>query len=95
MSFGATGNSDAGASLHDMARYFFHSANGSRQRDVEGLELESIQAAELEAVRLLGDLLSERPEALFPSLTLTITVTDASGQVVFSARASAMRDAKG
>jgi hypothetical protein len=71
-----------------MARYFFHTANGTMQRDAEGLELATSHAAELEAVRFLGDLLAEQPQALWPSLALTITVTDAHGRVAFSVRAS-------
>lgn len=75
-----------------MPRYFFHSANGKRQFDAEGLELSGVRAAEIEAVRFLGDLLSEQPDTLLSSDALTITVSDTNGQTVLSVRAGVLRN---
>lgn len=88
VSFDAVGNTGLPPSLEWMARYFFHTANGTMQHDGEGLELATMHAAELEAVRFLGDLLSEQPGVVSSSQVLTITVTDAGGRVAFSVKAS-------
>ena len=90
MSYDAGRNVTAARSLAHVARYFFHTTNGAPTRDAEGLELATTHRAELEAVRFLGDLLSEQPEALWPSRSLTITVTDVGGRVAFTVQARVM-----
>ena len=70
-----------------MPRYFFNTENGGHLRDVEGLELPSEHAAEVEAVRYLGELLAQAPEA-YTSGALTITVTCSDGRIAFAVEAS-------
>ena len=48
-----------------MPRYFFHTANGSRERDEEGTELLDHNAARREAIKLAGAVLSEQPDVLW------------------------------
>lgn len=74
-----------------MARYFFHSDNGKAYHDDDGLELPSDHDAELEAVRLIGALLAEQPEAFWSSQLLTVTVTDCRGRAACSLRTSVLR----
>jgi hypothetical protein len=73
-----------------MARYFFHSTDAIPYRDAEGVELASDHAAKLEAVRLLGELLQEKPEALWTSASLIVTVTDIRDHVAFTLRAAVL-----
>jgi hypothetical protein len=70
-----------------MARYFFHTSNGGPRVDAEGIDLPTGRAAQLEAARLLGELLSQKPEDFWRSRTLTITVADTHGRVEFELKA--------
>lgn len=93
VSFDARRNASASAPLEGMARYFFHSDNGVAHRDADGVEFPTDDAAGLEAVRLLGELLAERPEAFWSSEALIITVTRPGEEMAFALRASVVRGA--
>lgn len=71
-----------------MARYFFHTNNGGRRLDAEGVDLPTDRAAQLEATRLLGELLAQNPEDFWRSQALTITVSNGEGRVDFELMAS-------
>jgi hypothetical protein len=71
-----------------MVRYFFHTDNGDPRHDADGVELPTGQAPCLEATRLLGELLADRPEDFWMSRSLTLTVTDAVGHVELVLKAS-------
>jgi hypothetical protein len=72
----------------DMARYFFHTADGVVHRDADGLELPTERAAKLAAVEYLGELLVERPTMLEFGERLLLTVTDQKGRVAFAVQAN-------
>ncbi len=59
-----------------MPRYFFHTADGSRERDEEGTELPDHNAARREAIKLAGAVLSEQPDVLWHSRDFRVEVTD-------------------
>ncbi len=60
-------------------RYFFHLADGGRERDREGLVLPDDESAKTEAVRYAGELLLAEPDALWRHGQLRVEVTDDSG----------------
>lgn len=74
-----------------MTRYFFHTENGAAHRDADGVEFPTDDAAGVEAVRLMGELLAEKPDAFWSSETLTITVTNAGERFAFALRANVVR----
>ncbi len=67
-----------------MPRFFFHSEDGSLVHDEEGTELADTGAARVEAVRLSGALLIDRPQALWESTRWRLLVTDESGLILFT-----------
>ena len=48
-----------------MSRYFFHTADGRRDRDRQGTELPDNATARCEAVRFTGAILHDEPEKLW------------------------------
>ncbi len=67
-----------------MTRYFFHCADSTRHLDAEGIELEDLDAAHQEAIRWMGELLTEFPQDFWSKGCLAILVTDASWNLLFS-----------
>ena len=67
-----------------MPRYFFHSADGSLDVDIDGAELADLPAARLEAVKLAGAILREEPEDVWHSGSWRVEVTDQSGSLLFT-----------
>lgn len=67
-----------------MTRYFFHCADSPRHFDVDGVELEDLRAAHSEAVRWMGELLTEFPHDFWSKGHLAILVTDAAWNLLFS-----------
>jgi hypothetical protein len=78
-----------------MTRYFFHTDNGDARLDADGVELPAGQATRLAATRLLGELLADRPEDFWLSRSLTLTVTDARGEVELVLTASVVAGPRG
>lgn len=66
-----------------MIRFYFHTEDGQPLRDTEGTEFVHLAAAQIEAVRLMGDLLRERPREFWRDRALKVIVTDGSGRVAF------------
>jgi hypothetical protein len=62
-----------------MTRYFFDTQDGQSVADAEGVELPSLAAAEIEAVRLAGELLREHAEEFWTSRVFAVSVTDQHG----------------
>lgn len=62
-----------------MHRYYFHTEDGHRLEDEDGTLLPSDDAARLEAVRVLGELLREKPEMFWAHERFDVTVTDDAG----------------
>lgn len=67
-----------------MTRYLFHCANGAHQFDAEGVELEDLHAAHQEAIRCMGELLTNLPPDFWSKGSLAIFVTDAALNLLFS-----------
>ena len=65
-----------------MPRYFFHTADGTHQRDYDGSELPNVSSARKEAIRFAGALLNENPELLWDGHDFRVNVTDAAGKLV-------------
>jgi hypothetical protein len=67
-----------------MPRFYFDIANGPETSpDSEGIELEGLNAARIEAVRLSGDILRFEPDRFWSTGEWSCTVRDASGLILF------------
>ena len=66
-----------------MPRYHFHSEDGHRLNDEEGTELPNVDAARIEAVRVMAELLRERPEMFWRHECFRMTVTDDDDLTLF------------
>ena len=71
-----------------MPRYYFHSEDGFLLHDSEGTELADQAAARIEAARLSGILLQERPQALWDSTRWRLLVTDETRMILFTIEVS-------
>ena len=67
-----------------MPRFFFHTADGSRQRDTQGIVLSDESVARREAVRVSGALLNDAPELLGEGHDFRVEVTDETGKLVLT-----------
>ena len=67
-----------------MARYFFNTENGDVHSDHEGIELPSLAAARVEAVRLSGALLQDIAPEFWSTSAWNMTVTDEAGLILFT-----------
>ena len=74
-----------------MQRYFFHTEDGALFRDEEGTMLADNEAARIEAARVLGQLLNERPGEIWRDDQMRIIVTDDRGATLFLLDLSALR----
>lgn len=59
-----------------MGRYFFHVDYGQHFADGEGLDLEDLQTARRESVRLLGEMLRDEADGFWAKPDILVTVTD-------------------
>lgn len=68
-----------------MPRFFFNTQDGETVSDADGVMLPDMVAAEVEAVRLTGELLREHAEKFWgQGATYALTVTDEDGAALFS-----------
>ena len=67
-----------------MPRFFFHRTDGYFERDDEGVELESLHAARVEAVTFAGSSLAEEPEQIWNGQDFRVEVTDERGMLLFT-----------
>ncbi len=67
-----------------MPRYFFHTADGSRDRDLDGTELASAAAARVEAIRYAGHVISDEPDRLLDGRDFRVEVTGEDGALLFT-----------
>jgi hypothetical protein len=72
-----------------MARYFFHTEDGLRLPDDEGVDLPDLAAVRAEAVGVLADLLRDNAQEVLKTGLLRIVVTDARQATVFVLAVSA------
>jgi UDP-glucose 4-epimerase len=66
-----------------MARYFFHTADGSCDRDEEGVELPDVQAARIEAIRYIGEMLTQHPDVLGDGHDFSVEVVNEDDTLLF------------
>jgi uncharacterized protein DUF6894 len=73
-----------------MTRYFFHVIDGVSISDEEGTELATLADARREAVRLSGEILSERPDQFWAGEQWRMDVADDEGLTLFALHFSAV-----
>ncbi len=83
-----------------MPRFFFHTADGRRDHDDEGVELAGRAAARAEAIRYGGALLQDEADDLWDGKELRVSVTDEDGRllvtvVMLAVDSPEMEDARG
>ena len=76
-------------------QYFFHTTNGKRATDAEGLDLPDASAAQTAAIKLAGELLKAAPDLLSASANLKVEVTDAKGIALFTVLVTVLNSAAG
>ncbi len=64
-------------------QFYFDLSDESRERDEVGVDLPSAAAAELEAIRFLGEVLSYEPKRLSAG-TLRVDVGNDQREIIFS-----------
>ncbi len=69
-------------------KYFFETHDGVTYPDDEGTDLASLELARVEAVRVMADFLSEKPEEFWRSKGLELTVQDHRRETLFTLRLS-------
>lgn len=67
-----------------MPRYFFHVEDGRSFPDLDGVELPDLDAARIEAVRLLGGMLRDEAETFWQGDDWRMSVADAGGMALFT-----------
>jgi hypothetical protein len=66
-----------------MPRFHFHTQDGRVCHDKEGTELPDVHRARLEAIRISCEMLRIQEETFWDSKSWQMTVTDATGLVLF------------
>ncbi|WP_458094246.1 DUF6894 family protein [Roseomonas sp. WA12] len=66
-----------------MPRYFFHVHDVQSSPDTEGIDLPSVTAAQVEAVRFSGEVLRGSAETFWNAGQWTLEVTDSAGLTLF------------
>ena len=64
-------------------RYFFHTADGSRDRDTVGMELETLSSARRHAVVFAGECMTDNPDILADH-DFRVEVTDTYGALLLT-----------
>lgn len=67
-----------------MARYYFNLHDHRYVPDPDGTELESLEAAKRQAIKLAAAILSGRPEEFLGSTEWRVEVTDRTGVLLFT-----------
>lgn len=67
-----------------MPRYFFHSADGTRDRDTDGTELPDQAAARKEGIKYAGLVMAEQPDSLWDGRDFRVEVADEAQQLLFT-----------
>jgi len=65
-------------------RYHFHTEDGRTYPDDEGAELPDLAAACIEASKVLGEFLKEKPRELWEHDCLSLRVADGAGLTLFT-----------
>jgi 3-deoxy-D-manno-octulosonate 8-phosphate phosphatase KdsC-like HAD superfamily phosphatase len=64
--------------------YYFNTADGTREMDQIGTELADRNAACHQAIRFIGDVMSDEPELLANGSDFRVEVMDAEKRVLFT-----------
>jgi hypothetical protein len=67
-----------------MTHYFFDTENGDKIVDGEGVDLASFEAAQMEAVLLMGDLIRDREGEIWATGSLRLVVRDEDRRPLFA-----------
>lgn len=67
-----------------MPRFFFHTADGERDLDKEGIELADNAAARKEAIRFAGALMHDQPDVLWDGRDYRGEVTNTANDLLFT-----------
>lgn len=67
-----------------MPRYFFHTADGGKHRDREGIDCPNRAAARREAIRYAGSVLHDEPDLFRDGRDFRVEVTDESQRPLFT-----------
>lgn len=67
-----------------MSRYFFNTADGSRERDTTGVELRDDSAARKEGIKFAGDVMSHEPDVLWDGHEFRIEVMNEENDLLFT-----------
>jgi len=73
-----------------MPRYFFHFGETDAGLDVRGQELDDDNAARIEAVRLLGEMLRDKAGEFWDEQSMKLIITDQAGLILFVLDVSAI-----
>jgi hypothetical protein len=65
-------------------RYFFHTVDGSRDRDTVGTEFPDHAAARKAGIRVAGELLNEDPDRLWDGQEFRVEVTNRDNTLLFT-----------
>ncbi len=69
-------------------KYFFNTEDGQRIPDEQGTELPDLQSACIEATKILGEFMKERPREFWAHDRLSLDVTDKQGLILFTLQLS-------
>lgn len=67
-----------------MPKFFFHTADGKRDRDRHGLDLPDMATARVEGIRYAGAVIADQPKLLWDGHDFRVEVTDADGSLLFT-----------
>lgn len=73
-----------------MARYHFNVLSDRSYTDTEGIEVHDIQQAKVEAMRVVGGLLSDEAGSFWNTQQLELTVMDPFGRTLIRVSVSAL-----
>ncbi|MDO6416765.1 hypothetical protein Q4F19_20440 [Sphingomonas sp. BIUV-7] len=65
-------------------RYYFHTADGSRDRDTTGTELPNLNAARKQAIMFAGECMAFDPDILSDHHDFRVEVTDKRDMILFT-----------
>jgi hypothetical protein len=74
-----------------MSRYYFNTEDGLSVPDAEGVELPGVAEAQVEAMKLVGEMLREHAREFWNTQSFTVTVKDNTGLTLFTIVTEAIR----
>lgn len=67
-----------------MARYYFHTTDGTTERDTEGMECADLTEVRQRAIRYARDIMSDEPEVLWDGRDFRVEATNEAGDLLFT-----------